>query len=298
MPDETVDSYERAISGIDLAQPGVKESIARLRKSVISEPTKTQAIIKRFTLTSKRFIDAIQLDRLRNFENIERARKTISDISTADAVFDGVRKVPYVGEIIYGVYQVARPFAVAKAEADSRGESLFSSNWKPGGTPLFTGWTADPINQDQGDYFLQDVPVLSFASPIMVYPFILYSDGYTPSMQCLLRLTDVFPYGPPVSNVLIRDSGQFSYKFNPWQPGNISDEESAAQHVFWLDVWNPLDISPTGPRGFDRNNPRAWRESAAAEALSKGWLDPKRSPYYPENQPSPASPATGPAAGL
>lgn len=277
----TVEAYEQAVTGIDLANPGVKESIARLRLAILEQPEKTQATVRRFAATAKAFQGEIDRRRLIELENAEKARTTLAGIETADAVFSEVKKIPYVGEIINGVYQVARPFAVAKAKADANGDDLFSSNWKAGGEPNFTGWQSS-ITGESGDYFLKSVPILSFAAPIMVYPFISYSESYTPPMQCLLRLTKIYPFGPPVGKVSITDSGQFNYQFNPWVVGDISQAEIDAQHVFSVDVWNPLDISPTGPRNFDRKNPRAWRESAAQEAQAKGWLDPKRSPYYTE----------------
>jgi hypothetical protein len=71
-----------------------------------------------------------------------------------------------------------------------------------------------------------------------------------------------------VAEVQVTSGGLYSYRFN-WH-GNVDLGEYAQERgeIYWVEVWNPADITPAGPRGFDVTNPRAWYQPAKEEALA------------------------------
>lgn len=274
-------TIESALKGISLQSPGVEESVNLLATALDARPEETRAVISRFKQQSEAFIGAQRRQSAALFERLNKARQTLGTLKDVDAAFDVVGKVPFIGQIVAGVYQIARPFAEAHAEAQAQGNELFFvSNWRPGGPPVMTGWVGSgEAIAASGDYLLQDVPLLSFAAPIQIQAFIDYSLGYEAQMQALKRLTTARPFGVPVKKVEVTQTGQYQYQFNVTGSNDLSPEAVARGEVFGPTVWSPEDISATGPRGFDRSAPAAWLPAAKAEAVANGWLDPGRSPY-------------------
>lgn len=272
-----------ALEGVSAQLPGVKESVELLSSGYLQDPSATVAVLRRFKSQSELFSAAQQKRSATIVSRLNKAREILQGLARADEIFDQVGKIPVVGQIIAGIYQIARPFAEAAAEAKAQGNELFASNWRPGGPPMLTGWSGNgSAEAGSGDYLLQDVPVLSFASPIMVPPFLEYSDQYAPQMVAFLRLTVARPFGLPVPSVEVTQTGQFVYRFNVSGNNDLSQAAIDAGQVFGPTVWNPADISATGPRGFRADQPRAWFGPAREEALREGWIDPKASPYFGE----------------
>lgn len=287
-----INFINQALAGVSEQLPGVKESVEIMALWIEADPQGVAAVVSRFRDTSQRFASAASAAASAAASRLAQARGILSGLKVADDTVQAISKVPLVGQIVAGIYQVARPFVAAAAEAKAAGNDLFAANWKPGGKPVFTGWLGDGSGTaGSGDYFIQDVPILSFGSPIMVVPFLEYSPAYAQPMSAFLRLTVARPLGLDVVSVTIDNNG-FYYAFNASGNNDISDEAVARKEVFALTVWNPIDINKTGPRGFDRNNPRAWVAAARAEALREGWIDPAQSPYGPFSPPS-ESPAVG-----
>jgi len=56
----------------------------------------------------------------------------------------------------------------------------------------------------------------------------------------------------------VQPDGSFFYTFNKSGNGDLSSAARDLRQVFGLEVWNPADITPTGPRGFNPLAPRAW----------------------------------------
>lgn len=270
-----------ALEGVSAQLPGVKESVELLASSYLENPAATVAVLRRFKAQSELFSAAQQKRAATIVARLNKAREVLRGLAVADNVFEQVGKIPVVGQIIAGIYQIARPFAEAAAEAKAQGNELFDSNWRPGGAPLATGWAGNGSTEaGSGDYLLQDVPVLSFAVPIMVPPFLEYSEKYAPQMLAFWRLALGRPFGLPVPSVEVTATGQYVYRFNVSGNNDVSQAAIDAGQVFGPTVWNPADISATGPRGFRADQPRAWFGPAREEALREGWIDPKASPYF------------------
>lgn len=145
-------------------------------------------------------------------------------------------------------------FVQLDAEAKNSGKSLFASNWIAGGEPVFTGYRA-------GCFFFQDVPVLSLAGPIWAAQFAATADAVRKGqIASLVLLCGARPFGyDPVQEVTIQLDGALSYQFNRRGNNDLSPAAIARQEVSGFDVWNPADITPTGPRGFDPANPWSWK---------------------------------------
>lgn len=125
----------------------------------------------------------------------------------------------------------------------------------------FTGWRAD-------SYWYHDIPIYGPEAERMLEPLphsFLGDKGQ--SLAGLKRLIAAFPSGPgwPVE-ISIYATGanddpyfDYTYLFNPYRPGDLSQTERDLEHVKGLQVYSPDDITPTGPRGFDPQQPRAWK---------------------------------------
>ena len=78
-------------------------------------------------------------------------------------------------------------------------------------------------------------------------------------LDALKALVAAYPNGPGPSEVAISSTGDFDYLFNPSRPGDLSQPERDAKHVFGQQVYSPADVTLRGPRGFDPTNPRSWK---------------------------------------
>lgn len=118
---------------------------------------------------------------------------------------------------------------------------------------IFTGWR-------RNTYAFKEVPIYGprFAQ---LRPAIepISTRGNPLPLDALQELAKAYPYGPPVEEVLISDTGDYRYLFNPSDPGNLSQEARDANKVFGQVVYSPADITPTGPRGFNPADPLGWK---------------------------------------
>ena len=125
----------------------------------------------------------------------------------------------------------------------------------------FTGWRAD-------SYWYHDIPIYGPEADRMLEPLphtLLGDKGQ--SLEGLKRLIARFPSGPgwPVEISIFATGSKddpyfdYTYLFNPYRPGDLSQDERNLEHVKGLQVYSPLDITPRGPRGFDPKAPLAWK---------------------------------------
>ncbi len=116
----------------------------------------------------------------------------------------------------------------------------------------FTGWR-------NGSWWFRDFPIYGPEAsrfwPKLVEKMAFYSD----QQKALSRLISAYPNGPGPDVVSVISTGDYEYRFNPVNPGNLSDAEKAAEHIRIMQVYSPADITLRGPRGFDPANPWGWK---------------------------------------
>lgn len=123
-----------------------------------------------------------------------------------------------------------------------------------------TGWAGDT-------YWYHDVPIYAPQALEMLEPLPHpWLGDNSQSFDGLRRLIAYFPLGPswPVTIKVFGTGGadsyyEYSYLFNPTNPGDLSEAAKALNRVYGMTVYQPEDITPTGPRGFDPQSPLAWR---------------------------------------
>lgn len=182
------------------------------------------------------------------------SQQILTQVGKVDPAFDSVAKVPIVGQVVAGIYQIIRRFAVANAEAkrDGYDTAFFRANIRAGGPPEFTGYRA-------GVFWFRDMPVSAWAYQAWAKELGDWGKGVGESYLAALQTLALYlPIGYQVPLVTVQPDGSFFYTFNKLGNGDISDAASARREVFGLEVWNPADITPTGPRGFNPLAPRAW----------------------------------------
>lgn len=112
----------------------------------------------------------------------------------------------------------------------------------------------------RGSYFFKEVPIYGPAIDELVdkiRPISLVGDAR--QLDAFVALCKAFPEGPPVESVDVLDQGDYQYRFNLTNPGDLSEAARAAEQVRWMQVYDPADITPTGPRGFDPKDPWGWK---------------------------------------
>lgn len=124
----------------------------------------------------------------------------------------------------------------------------------------FTGWRDD-------SYWYHDIPIFAPVASKMLdgmpHP---YLGDDSQSYKGLLALIEHFPTGPAVPVVSVRGQGgadsyfEFEYSFNFTAPGDVSKESRDRGEVRTMTVWEPADVTPTGPRGFDPADPWGWKQ--------------------------------------
>ncbi len=120
-------------------------------------------------------------------------------------------------------------------------------------TGLFTGWRDDC-------YYFREVPIYGPAIEQLrdkIAPLVV--KGAEVQLDALVTLCKALPSGPPVPEVSIYDTGDYEYRFNFDSPGDLSESAKAAEKIRRMQVYSPADITPKGPRGFDPQNPWAWK---------------------------------------
>lgn len=125
----------------------------------------------------------------------------------------------------------------------------------------FTGWKEDT-------FWYHDVPIYAPVADSMLkgmpHP---YLGDNSQTYDGLRRLIAYFPNGPDFPVVIsVRGQGgddsyyEYEYSFNFDRPGDLSKSEREAEHLRTMQVWQPEDITPSGPRGFDPSDPWSWKE--------------------------------------
>lgn len=162
-------------------------------------------------------------------------------VSSAGAM---LANIPYVGQILAIAAQVA---AALLGAFNYGGEVNFVQ------ASDFSGWK-------ENTYWFRDTPVYGPAIGKFLPALEKRQTRGSPEALTALRaLIKAYPNGPDVERVSIGSTGDFEYLFNPFEPGNLSEEQRQAERVKGLQVFSPKDIRPTGPRGFDPENPRSWK---------------------------------------
>lgn len=245
--------------------PGVTASVLELRAAITAQPQLTRAVLQRYGETARTLADALLAERQLAASARAEAQGVLDKLAQADLAFTIISYIPIVGSIIQGCYKIARMFGEAYAKEVAEGHGFISSNPQTG-IPYFFGWLASA--DGSGDYWALNLPVLSFLAPIQCAQY-LDAEGeiYGPQLRLLTQLCQSRPFGLNVPMVTMTQTGQYTYKFNYRGNNDLSQAASDAGEVYYVDVWEVDDISPTGPRGFDRANPRAWYARAQAEAL-------------------------------
>ena len=214
------------------------------------------------------------------------SQKILTQVGKVDPAFDSVAKVPIVGQVVAGIYQIIRRFAVANAEAkrDGYDTAFFRANIRAGGLPEFTGYR-------DGVFWLRDMPVSAWGYQAWDKELGEWGKGIGESYLAALQALAVYlPIGYQVPMVTVQPDGSFFYTFNKSGNGDLSSAARDLRQVFGLEVWNPADITPTGPRGFNPLAPRAW----IAVGQKSNVLDLPG--YTPP--PLPVAPAIDPSAPL
>lgn len=187
---------------------------------------------------------------------------TAAAAQVGGAALNAAAGVPGIGAVIKGVYDIVQQFVQAAAAAAAAGKGLFDSGVVPGGEPIFTGFK-------DGAYYFWDIPVWSFTAPMWITEFKLAGGGSAPPavFAAFERLATSKPFGLPVPRVRIENSGGYSYEFNIKGDGDVSPAAVGRREVRSFEVWNPADITPTGPRGFDPANPWDWKVPGARSSV-------------------------------
>ena len=175
---------------------------------------------------------------------------------------NAVAGIPGVGAVIKGVYDIVQQFVEAAAAAAKEGKGLFDPGVVSGGEPIFSGFK-------DGNFYFWDIPVWSFTAPMWVTEFKLAGGGAAPPAMfaAFLTLATRRPFGLPVARVRIESSGGYFYQFNLKGDGDVSDAAIQRREVRGFEVWNPDDITPLGPRGFDPAHPWAWKRPGARSSV-------------------------------
>ena len=268
--------FDRGIvAGLDGTLHGTLESYDFLRSWTLARPAEVVQSLKRYQAAYSDWLDARAAAGKLSQKQAQDAKAILLGLDTAnkieggvvmalditnkvlDAAGDAVAAIPAIGSVIKGVYQVVQMFIKAAAEAASEGRSLFGTPARAGGEPTFSGYR-------DGNFYFQDLPVWSFTSPMWITEFTIAggSQAWQPMIQGFKLLAMGQPLGYPltIAPVTIENDGSFSYRFNLVRPGDLGDEAIARQEVRGVTVWNPADITATGPRGFDPLDPWSWKQ--------------------------------------
>ena len=179
-------------------------------------------------------------------ERQEKDKKQSGQVAAAatSAVGALLSKVPTIGPIL----AIFAQLLAAMFKAGGYGAFIPRTD-----TGLFTGWRDDC-------YYFREVPIYGPAIDQLrdkIAPLVV--KGAEAQLDALVTLCKALPNGPEVPEVSIYDTGDFEYRFNFDSPGDLSDAAKAAEKIRRMQVYSPADITPKGPRGFDPQNPWAWK---------------------------------------
>lgn len=263
---------DATIAIVDQITPGASETVLELRDALSTEPAKVKAVLTRYAATAQRFAEQLKEQRAITATRLQEARGILSTLQNVDLLFNFIAAIPVVGQIVRGAYELARKFVEVYAEGIRSGRGGFWANGATSGIPNFIGWIADksPLGAGiipLGDYWAFNLPMLSFAAQIQGREY-LATQGkpLEPSVRAMITLCHARPYGLDVPRMEVTATGLYAYQFNRFGSNDLSEAAIQREEVYGVEVWSPDDISPTGPRGFDYRNPRAWRARAFAEA--------------------------------
>ena len=268
--------FDRGIvAGLDGTLHGTLESYDFLRSWTLARPAEVVQSLKRYQASYSDWLDARAAAGRLSQKQAQDAKAILLGLDTAnkieggvvmalditnkvlDAAGDAVAAIPAIGSVVKGVYQIVQMFVQAAAQAKDEGHDLYGTYITLGGHPLFSGFR-------DGNFFFQDLPVWAFTVPMWITEFTIAggSQAWQPMIQGFKLLCMGQPLGYPltIAPVTIENDGSFSYRFNLVRPGDLGDEAIARQEVRGVTVWNPADITATGPRGFDPLDPWSWKQ--------------------------------------
>ena len=263
------------VAGLDGTLHGTLESYDFLRSWTLARPAEVVQSLKRYQAAYSDWLDARAAAGSLSQKQAEDAKAVLLGLDTAnkieggvvmaldvtnkllDAAGDAVAAIPAIGSVIKGVYQVVQMFVAAAAQAAKEGHPLYGSYVTLGGDPLFSGFR-------DGNFYFQDIPVWAFTAPMWITEFTIAggSQAWQPMIQGFKQLAMGGPLGYPltIAPVTIENDGSYSYRFNLVRPGELGADAIARQEVRGVTVWNPADITATGPRGFDPLDPWSWKQ--------------------------------------
>lgn len=267
-PADTAELDRNIVLLLDRTLPGTVKSYDLLRTWILRDPAAVATSARRYQAAYESWLNdqvrlgLLQADRAKQSKDIldglGLATPLVGAAATAvGSLVSATASIPGIGSIIQGLYQIAKQFVDAAAAAAKEGKSLFAGGAVAGGPPVFTGYK-------DGGYYCWDIPVWSFTAPMWIYEFNLAStpaarSAWAPVFEAFERLATERPFGPPVTRVRVENGGSYAYEFNIRGTGDVSPAAAARSEVRSFEVWNPADITPTGPRGFDPANPWAWK---------------------------------------
>lgn len=268
---------------LEQVAPGSTRSVQFLRDWLVAEPELTRRVISRYQAVVQDYLQNMAEQLGMSAEWRAQAAKVLGGIKAADQAFNAIGQIPFIGQVIEGVYQIVRMFVEGEAVAETQGRHITDPHITLG-VPVFFGWMADdpskvPVEAAtlqrsptspqyyQGTYWAMNLPVMSFTAPVQCAQYLAQTGAvYPAALVKLNELCQARPFGIEVPSVEITQTGQYSYKFNVDGSNDLSPAADAEKHIYWVDVWDPEDITRRGPRGFDPANPKAWYQRAKAEA--------------------------------
>lgn len=266
--DATTAAFDRQlVQVLDQTLPGTAKSYDLLRYWVIQDRPQVERSLAAYRramtawLQDKLRAGAIEADKARKAQEVIAGYDLAGDaVNTAAPVIDGIVQaaagVPGVGSVIKGVFQVAQLFQAVAVEAAREGRPFISGPTVASGVPTFSGY------RDRQFYYW-DVPVWSLTAPMWVSTFKAASGGapaWVPQLAGFEALATARPFGYPVDLVAVQSDGAYTYQFNLTGNSDVSEPARQRGEVRQFDVWNPLDVTPTGPRGFNPADPWGWKQ--------------------------------------
>lgn len=272
---------------LDRTLPGTIKSYDLLREWVIKDSAGVALTARRYQAAYASWLtEQVESGRL-DAARAQQARDILNGLGLAAPIVgaaaqvvgtavNAAASVPGIGSVITGVYKILQMFVEAAANSARAGKNLFSAPLLQASQPIFTGYK-------DGNYYCWDIPVWSFTAPMWVYQFKAAStaaaqQAWAPVFAAFERLATERPFGLSVGRAMIENGGSYSYSFNIRGTNDLSAAAVARQEVRTFEVWNPADISPTGPRGFDPANPWAWKVPGARASIYDQGLPPGAPP--------------------
>lgn len=262
----TADLDRAVVATLDQTLPGTLRSYDLIRQSVIKDPEAVQASSvaykSAFDLWLQERVTAGQIrqqyaqdakDILNSFQAGARAVEVASPVVTAAGSAAGI---PGLGAVIQGVWKIATLFEQIFVDAAKEGRSPWRGQVSSG-EPIFTGFR-------DGVFWCWDTPVWSFTAPMWISVFVTAAGGpggFDAVFKAFDRLATAYPFGYAVSPVTIQSDGTYTYRFSlsGTLGGPSVDGAPPGDSTRQVDVYNPADITASGPRGYDPADPLGWK---------------------------------------